>query len=50
MAKLDSEKLLDHIEEAKDWLDKAKDEYNKANPVRGGLILNLAQAEVRHAW
>jgi hypothetical protein len=48
--KLNSEKLIERIEEAKDWLDKAKDEYSNSNPARGGLILNLAQAEVKHAW
>lgn len=47
---IESQKLIEHIEEAKDWLDQAKDEYNSANPIRGGLILNLAQAEVKHAW
>ena len=50
MEKINSEKLIERIEEAKDWLDKAKDEYSKSNPARGGLILNLAQAEVKHAW
>ncbi|TCL62206.1 hypothetical protein EDC14_102757 [Hydrogenispora ethanolica] len=44
------EVLIEHIEEAKDWLDKAKSEYIQANPVRGEMILNLAQAEVKHAW
>ena len=42
--------LIEHIEEAKDWLDKAKSEYTQANPTRGEIILNLAQAEVKHAW
>ena len=50
MSNFDSEKLIERIEEAKDWLEKAKDEYSKSNPVRGGIILNLAQAEVKHAW
>ncbi len=50
MEKNDSRKLLDHIDEAKDWLDKAKDEYNQANPIGGELILNLAGAEVKYAW
>lgn len=50
MEKFNSGKLIDHIEEAKDWLDKAEIEYSNSNPVRGGLILNLAQAEVKHAW
>jgi hypothetical protein len=50
MKKIDSGILIEHIEEAKDWLNKAKDEYSQANPVRGELILNLAQAEVKYAW
>ncbi|MGE5582266.1 MAG: hypothetical protein ACM3X9_06980 [Bacillota bacterium] len=50
MENFDSAKLIERIEEAKSWLDKAKDEYSKANPARGGLILNLAQAEVKNAW
>jgi hypothetical protein len=45
-----SGKLVKHIDEAKDWLDKAKQEYTQANPVRGELILNLAQAEIKYAW
>jgi hypothetical protein len=50
MEKFSSDKLIERIEDAKNWLDKAKDEYSKSNPARGGLILNLAQAEVKHAW
>lgn len=45
-----SEKLMEHIEDAKDWLDKAKEYYQQANPTHAEMILNLAQAEVRHAW
>ena len=43
-------KLIDYIDGAKDWLDKAKTEYSQANPVGGELILNLAQAEIKYAW
>ncbi len=50
MDKLNSGVLIEHIEEAKDWLDKAKNEYSQSNPTRGEIILNLAQAEVKHAW
>lgn len=46
----DNRKLIDYIDGAKDWLDKAKTEYNQANPVGGELILNLAQAEIKYAW
>ena len=45
----DSGKLIEHIEEAKGWLDKAKEQV-QTNPVHGELILNLAQAEVKCAW
>jgi hypothetical protein len=50
MEKSKADKLIDRIEDAKDWLEKAKVEYKNSNPERGGLILNLAQAEVKHAW
>ncbi|HEX3048757.1 MAG TPA: hypothetical protein VHY08_28675, partial [Bacillota bacterium] len=46
----DSGKLVKHIDEAKDWLDKAKQEYTESNPIRGEMILNLAQAEIKYAW
>ena len=42
--------LIAHIEEAEDWLHKARAEFHQSNPIRGELILNLAQAEVKHAW
>lgn len=47
---MNNTKLIDYIDGAKDWLDKAKTEYNQANPVGGELILNLAQAEIKYAW
>ena len=50
MEKTNADVLIDRIEDAKDWLEKAQVEYKNSNPVRGGLILNLAQAEVKHAW
>jgi hypothetical protein len=50
MENTNAHKMIEHIEEAKDWLDKAKTEYSNLNPARGGLILNLAHAEVKHAW
>jgi hypothetical protein len=50
MENTNSHKMIEHIEEAKDWLEKAKTEYSNSNPARGGLILNLAHAEVKHAW
>ncbi len=49
MEKVDNQKVLDHIDGAKDWLDKAKAEYDSANPVGGELILNLAGAEIKYA-
>ncbi|HBF37499.1 MAG TPA: hypothetical protein DDW50_09285 [Firmicutes bacterium] len=50
MEKPNTDRLIDRIDDAKDWLEKAKTEYRNSNPERGGLILNLAQAEVKHAW
>jgi hypothetical protein len=50
MEKLKAEQLIDRIEDAKSWLEKAKNEYKNSNHERGGLILSLAQAEVKHAW
>jgi hypothetical protein len=47
---LESEKLMEHIEDAKDWLDKAKEYYRQANPIHAEMTLNLAGAEVKHAW
>lgn len=46
----ESEKLIGHIEDAKDWLDKAREYYKQANPLHAEMTLNLAQAEVKHAW
>ncbi len=48
--KKESEKVIEHIEDAKRWLDKAGDYYKQANPVHAEMTLNLAQAEVKHAW
>jgi hypothetical protein len=50
MNKSDSNKVLTHIDEAKNWLDEAKEEYTQSNRVGGELNLNLAQAEVKYAW
>lgn len=46
----ESQKLIEHIEDAKGWLEKAKDYYKQANPTHAEMTLNLAQAEVKHAW
>jgi hypothetical protein len=50
MEKSESNKVLSHIDEAKNWLDEAKEEYTQSNRVGGELNLNLAQAEVKYAW
>jgi hypothetical protein len=42
--------LIDYIDGAKDWLDKARTEYSQANPLGGEMKLNLAQAEIKYAW
>ncbi|NLW47525.1 MAG: hypothetical protein GXY86_09355 [Firmicutes bacterium] len=47
---LESQKLIEHIEDAKGWLDKAKEYYRQANPIHAEMTLNLAQAEVKHVW
>jgi hypothetical protein len=49
MKNIDSQ-VITHIEEAKNWLDEAKEEYIQSNGIRGDLNLNLAQAEVKCAW
>jgi hypothetical protein len=49
MKKIDSQ-VITHIEEAKNWLDEAKDDYIQSNNIHGDLNLNLAQAEVKCAW
>jgi hypothetical protein len=50
MRQFDPTQLIVHIEDAKAWLNQAGDEYRQENPARGELILNIAQAEVKHAW
>lgn len=47
---IESEQLIERIEDAKEWLEKAKEYYQQANPTHAEMTLNLAQAEVRHAW
>jgi hypothetical protein len=42
--------VMQSIEDATNWLSKAKDEFGQDNLIRGELNLNLAQAEVKHAW
>jgi hypothetical protein len=49
MKRIDSQ-VITHIEEAKSWLDEAKEEYIQSNSIRGDLNLNLAHAEVKCAW
>jgi hypothetical protein len=48
--KRNTSQVITHIEEAKNWLDEAKEEYIQSNSIRGNLNLNLAQAEVKCAW
>jgi hypothetical protein len=50
MNKSDANKVVSHIDEAKNWLDAAKAKYSQSNRVGGELNLNLAQAEVKYAW
>jgi len=50
MNKNEANRLVNYIENAIDWLLKAKGEYNEENQIRAELNLNLAQAEIKHAW
>lgn len=50
MNNTDPKHLITHIDSAKTWLDKAKEEYIESNAVGAGMHLNLAQAEVKYAW
>lgn len=43
-------KVIAHIDDAKGWLDEAREEYLQSNRIQGELNLNLAQAEVKYAW
>ncbi|MBO8126122.1 MAG: hypothetical protein H0Z38_02680 [Firmicutes bacterium] len=49
MARL-SEKVIEHLRFARNWLERAEEEYSKEQILEGELTLSLAQAEVRHAW
>lgn len=50
MSQLDPKQMVTHLDEAKNWIDKAKEEYVESNAIRGDLNLNLAQAEMKYAW
>ncbi len=43
-------KVLDHIDNVRDWLDRAEMDYQNGAGWQGELNLNLAQAELRKAW
>ena len=45
-----SEKIIEHVQFAKGWLDRAEEEYSQEKILEAELTLSLAEAEVRHAW
>lgn len=44
------DKVIQHLRFAKNWLDRAEEEYSKEQILEAELTLSLAEAEVRHAW
>lgn len=44
------EKLLEHLDYARDWLNEAESEFKSGNFIQGELNLSLAQAEIKRAW
>lgn len=47
--KIDSEKIIRHIKYTRHWLDKANDDITEKRFSAGGMILNLARAEITAA-
>ena len=47
--KIDSEKIIRHIKYTRHWLDKANDDIMEKRFSAGGVILNLARAEITAA-
>lgn len=45
-----SEKIIEHVQFAKGWLERAEEEYSQEKILEAELTLSLAEAEVRHAW
>lgn len=44
------DKVLDQIQNVRDWLDRAESDYQNDQTWQGELNLNLAQAELKKAW
>lgn len=44
------EKILGHLRFARQWLERAEDDFSRDDTLRGELNLALVEAEVRHAW
>lgn len=44
------EKIIEHLRFARNWLDRAEEEYSQDKIIQAELTLSLAEAEVRHAW
>lgn len=47
---VDAEKILNHINYTRHWLDKADEDYQQNRYGNGGMILGLARAELTAAW
>lgn len=47
---IDTEKVVNHIDYTKHWLDKASQDFAEKKFASGGAILNLARAELTAAW
>lgn len=43
-------RILDHINNVRDWLNRAEGDYQAGASLRGEMNLNLAQAELKKAW
>lgn len=48
MANQDMQKIVSHIDETQNWLNKAREDYLEENAIRGDMNLNLAQAEIQY--
>ncbi len=44
------EKILGHLRYARQWLERAENDFSRDDTLRGELNLALVEAEVRHAW
>jgi len=47
---VDADKICKHIKYTQHWLDKANDDFQEKRFASGGIVLNLARAELTAAW